>query len=143
MAVVTYAEPISATNSDGTYNKKTWVAKEKITTAELNRMEEGISNVSSQFKDIANLGLTKHTDGKVYIKKQDGTLMGTGIEIGGSDVDLSKITMSMSGQTLKLMNDGTQIASVEIPTATVTDEQLTTIIPVSYTHLTLPTNREV
>ena len=86
------------------------------------------SKIDSQFKDIANLSLTKHTDGKVYIKKQDGTLMGTGIEIGGSDVDLSKITMSMSGQTLKLMNDGTQIASVEIPTATVTDEQLTTII---------------
>lgn len=54
MAVVTYAEPISATNSDGTYNKKTWISKEKITTAELNRMEEGISNVSSQCKDIAN-----------------------------------------------------------------------------------------
>ena len=36
MAVVTYAEPISATNSDGTYNKKTWISKEKITTAELN-----------------------------------------------------------------------------------------------------------
>lgn len=53
MAVVTYAEPISATNSDGTYNKKTWVAKEKITTAELNRMEEGISDVSTQYKDIA------------------------------------------------------------------------------------------
>lgn len=53
MAVVTYAEPISATNSDGTYNKKTWISKEKITTAELNRMEEGISNVSSQCKDIA------------------------------------------------------------------------------------------
>lgn len=54
MAVVTYAEPISATNSDGTYNKKTWISKEKITTAELNRMEEGISNVSSQCKDIVN-----------------------------------------------------------------------------------------
>lgn len=51
MAVVTYAEPISATNSDGTYNKKTWISKEKITTAELNRMEEGISDVSSQCKD--------------------------------------------------------------------------------------------
>lgn len=127
-AIVTYAEPVASTNADGTFAKKTWVAKEKITTAELNRMEEGISDVSSQCKDIANLSLTKHTDGKVYIKKQDGTLMGTGIEIGGSDVDLSKITMSMSGQTLKLMNDGTQIASVEIPTATVTDEQLTTII---------------
>lgn len=84
--------------------------------------------IDSQFKDITNLSLTKHTDGKVYIKKQDGTLLGTGIEIGGSDVDLSKITMSMSGQTLKLLNNGTQIATVEIPTATVTDEQLTSII---------------
>ena len=53
MAVVTYAEPISATNSDGTYNKKTWVAKEKITTAELNRMEDGIAYNNTQFKDIA------------------------------------------------------------------------------------------
>lgn len=84
--------------------------------------------IDAQFKDIANLSLTKHTDGKVYIKKQDGTLIGDGIEIGGSDVDLSKITMSMSGQTLKLLNDGTQIATVEIPTAVVTDEQLTSII---------------
>lgn len=85
-------------------------------------------DISSQFKDIENLSLTKHTDGKVYIKKQDGTLLGTGIEIGGSDVDLSKITMSMSGQTLKLMNGGIQVATVEIPTAVVTDEQLTSII---------------
>lgn len=84
--------------------------------------------IDAQFKDIANLSLTKHTDGKVYIKKQDGTLIGDGIEIGGSDVDLSKITMSMSGQTLKLLNDGTQIATVEIPTAVVTDAQLTSII---------------
>lgn len=127
-AIVTYAEPVASTNADGTFAKKTWVAKEKITTAELNRMEEGISDVSSQCKDIANYSLIKHTDGKVYIKKQDGTLIGDGIEIGGSDVDLSKITMSMSGQTLKLMNDGNQIATVEIPTATVTDEQLTSII---------------
>ena len=86
------------------------------------------SKIDSQFKDIVNLSLTKHTDGKVYIKKQNGTLLGDGIEISGSDVDLSKISMSMSGQTLKLMNNGTQIATVEIPTATVTDEQLTSII---------------
>lgn len=78
-AIVTYAEPVASTNADGTFAKKTWVAKEKITTAELNRMEEGISYVSSQCKDIANLSLTKHTDGKVYIKKQDGTLIGTGV----------------------------------------------------------------
>lgn len=83
--------------------------------------------LNTQYKDIANYSLIKHTDGKIYIKKQDGTLVGTGVEVG-NDVDLSKITMSMSGQTLKLMNDGTQITSVEIPTATVTDEQLTSII---------------
>lgn len=87
-----------------------------------------INEVNSQYKDIANLSLTKHTDGKVYIKKQDGTLLGNGIEIGGSDVDLSKISMSMDNQTLKLLNNGTQIATVEIPTAVVTDEQLTSII---------------
>lgn len=127
-AIATYAEPVASTNADGTFAKKTWQPKEKITTAELNRIEEGIFKNSSQYKDIANLSLTKHSDGKVYIKKQDGTLIGDGIEIGGSDVDLSKITMSMSGQTLKLLNDGTQIATVEIPTATVTDEQLTNII---------------
>lgn len=54
-AIVTYAEPVASTNADGTFAKKTWVPKEKITTAELNRMEEGISDVSSQCKDIANL----------------------------------------------------------------------------------------
>lgn len=53
-AITTYAEPVASTNEDGTFAKKTWVAKEKITTAELNRMEEGISDVSSQCKDIAN-----------------------------------------------------------------------------------------
>lgn len=52
-AITTYAEPVASTNADGTFAKKTWVAKEKITTAELNRMEEGISDVSSQCKDIA------------------------------------------------------------------------------------------
>ena len=83
--------------------------------------------LNTQYKDIANLSLTKHTDGKVYIKKQDGSLIGTGVEVG-NDTDLSKVTMTMSWQTLKLLNDGNQIATVEIPTAVVTDEQLTTII---------------
>lgn len=91
------------------------------------KAREEIEKLSSQYKDIANLSLIKHTDGKVYIKKQDGTLMGDGIEVG-SDTDLSKVTMSMDEQTLKLFNDGQQIATVEIPTAVVTDEQLTSII---------------
>lgn len=67
-AIVTYAEPVASTNADGTFAKKTWVAKEKITTAELNRMEEGISDVSSQCKDIANNFSTEQTDSSFIIK---------------------------------------------------------------------------
>jgi hypothetical protein len=81
----------------------------------------------SQLKDIANYSLAIGTDGLLYIKKQDGTLIGTGVEVR-SDADLSKITMSMSGQTLILMNAEKQVATVEIPTAVVTDEQLSTTI---------------
>lgn len=73
--------------------------------------------VNSQFKDIANYSLTKGTDGKVYIKKQDGTLIGTGVEVG-NDADLSKLTMSVSGQTLKLLNDGKLLTSVDLPEGT-------------------------
>lgn len=86
-----------------------------------------INEVNSQFKDIANFSLAKGTDGKLYIKKKDGTLIGDGIEFP-TDADLSKITMSVSGQTLKLLNNGEQIATVDIPTSTVTDEQVTTAI---------------
>ena len=63
-AITTYAEPVASTNEDGTFAKKTWVPKEKITTAELNRMEEGISDVSSQCKDIAN-ELGRDTEGNL------------------------------------------------------------------------------
>lgn len=83
-AIVTYAEPVASTNADGTFAKKTWVAKEKITTAELNRMEEGISDVSSQCKDIANKTIIE--DGKLYLAKSDGTKIdsGTTLPTGGN-----------------------------------------------------------
>ena len=76
------------------------------------------SKIDSQFKDIANYSLAIGTDGLLYIKKQDGTLIGSGIDFP-TDVDLSKITMSISGQTLKLLNDGKQITTVDIPTGEV------------------------
>lgn len=107
-------------------NIKTDLGDEELTTVNKN-VKGAINEVNAQYKDIANYSLVKHTDGKVYIKKQDGTLIGTGVEVG-NNTDLSKVTMAMSGQTLKLLNDGKQIATVEIPTAVVTDEQLTSII---------------
>ena len=50
-AVARYAAPLSATTEDGTFNSKTWVDKEKITTAELNRIEEGIKTNSTNIKE--------------------------------------------------------------------------------------------
>lgn len=89
MAVVTYAEPISATNSDGTYNKKTWISKEKITTAELNRMEEGISDVSSQCKDIVN-EIGKNEDGSdIELPTTNKTIKGAINEISDKLKDKS------------------------------------------------------
>lgn len=52
-AVARYAAPLSATTEDGTFNSKEWVDGDKITTAELNRMEQGIKTNSTQYKDIA------------------------------------------------------------------------------------------
>lgn len=83
----------------------------------------GINEVNSQCKDIANYSLAIGTDGLLYIKKQDGTFVGNGVEVG-SDADLSKISMSVTGQTLKLLNNGKQIATVEIPTVTISDSQV-------------------
>ena len=50
-AVTRYATPLSATTEDGTFNSKTWVDKDRITTAELNRMETGIKTNSVQIKE--------------------------------------------------------------------------------------------
>lgn len=85
-AIVTYAEPVASTNADGTFAKKTWVAKEKITTAELNRMEEGISDVSSQCKDIAN-NFKLVAGANNAIKLMFGTKELSSITINGGTVD--------------------------------------------------------
>lgn len=52
-AVARYAAPLPATTEDGTFNSKAWVEGDKITTAELNRIEQGIKTNSTQYKDIA------------------------------------------------------------------------------------------
>ena len=104
-AIVTYAEPVASTNEDGTFAKKTWVPKEKITTAELNRMEEGISNVSSQCKDIANnqptdLSLDSATN-LLQLVNSKGSKLGNGITFpmssGGGTSQYLHIKYSSTG----------------------------------------------
>lgn len=104
-AITTYAEPVASTNEDGTFAKKTWVAKEKITTAELNRMEEGISDVSSQCKDIANnqptdLSLDSATN-LLQLVNSKGSKLGNGITLpissGGGTSQYLHIKYSTTG----------------------------------------------
>lgn len=91
------------------------------------KIEGKFDAVNTQFQTMANYSLIKHTDGLLYIKKQDGTLIGTGVETG-NNVDLSTLTMNISGQTLTFKNGTTILSSVTIPTVTVTDDQLKNII---------------
>lgn len=84
-AVARYAAPLSATTGDGTFNSKTWVDGDKITTAELNRMETGIKTNSTQYKDIEK-------------KIGDETLITTAQDIKGA---INEVFQSVSnGKTL-------------------------------------------
>lgn len=85
-----------------------------------------INEVNAHCKDIANISLAIGEDGLLYIKKQDGTLMGTGVKVS-SDTDLSKVTMRVNGNTLILLNNGTQISSVDLP-STMSDTDVSNLI---------------
>ena len=97
-AIATYAEPVTSTNADGTFAKKTWVAKEKITTAELNRMEEGIYNNSSQYKDIVNkkIDTVALSNNELTFFANNKTIktitLPTSTGINGKEIELQKST---------------------------------------------------
>lgn len=87
-AIVTYSEPMEAIASDGTFAKKTWVAKEKITTAELNRMEEGIAYNNSQYKDIAKKTITTEERTKLSsLENYDDSSVKNDIQIQKARID--------------------------------------------------------
>lgn len=104
-AVARYASPLSATTEDGTFNSKTWVDGDKITTAELNRMETGIKTNSSQLKDIANnqptdLSLDSATN-LLQLVNSKGSKLGNGITLpissGGGTSQYLHIKYSSTG----------------------------------------------
>lgn len=65
-ALTTYAAPLEAVTNEGTFNRKTWVPKEKITTAELNRMEDGITYNNTQLKNISKKIITDEERTKLF-----------------------------------------------------------------------------
>lgn len=85
-SVARYAAPLSATTEDGTFNSKTWVDGDKITTAELNRMETGIKTNSTQYKDIAN-NFKLVSGNSNTIKLMFGTKELSSITINGGTVE--------------------------------------------------------
>lgn len=121
-AVARYAAPLSATTEDGTFNSKTWVDGDKITTAELNRMEEGIKTNSTQYKDIANkIGTIKSYDDTAIkndindIKSNIGTgvLTTTAEDLKGAINELNtqykdianKLNSGNTGSTIEPLDD--------------------------------------
>lgn len=104
-AVARYAAPLSATTEDGTFNSKTWVDGDTITTAELNRMETGIKTNSTQYKDIANnqptdLSLDSATN-LLQLVNSKGSKLGNGITLpissGGGTSQYLHIKYSSTG----------------------------------------------
>lgn len=56
-------------------------------------------------EDIVNLSLTKYTDGKVYIKKQDGTLIGDGIEMTIPDDSITTKKLNIAPKVVNIITN--------------------------------------
>lgn len=120
-AVARYAAPLSATTEDGTFNSKTWVDGDKITTAELNRMETGIKTNSTQYKDIAHLFTTEQTTNSYKIKC--GNKVIAEIPIGNTtpvEPVVKKYTITSTLHNATSNNNKTEIEENQPYTATIT-----------------------
>lgn len=131
----TTGEIVDAFDENGNYIRKVHVNGETISAELFNKWETALESNTTNIvevknnqinlsKDITNLSLAIGDDGLLYIKKQDGTLIGTGVKV---NTDLSNITMSLNANTLILSNNGTQIASVDLPSS-VSDADVSNLI---------------
>lgn len=131
----TTGEIIDAFDENGNYIRKVHVNGETISAELFNKWETALESNTTNIvevknnqinlsKDITNLSLAIGDDGLLYIKKQTGTLIGTGVKV---NTDLSNITMSLNANTLILSNNGTQIASVDLPSS-VSDADVSNLI---------------
>ena len=131
----TAGEIIDAFDENGNYIRKVHVNGETISAELFNKWETALESNTTNIvevknnqinlsKDITNLSLAIGDDGLLYIKKRNGTLIGTGVKV---NTDLSNITMSLNANTLILSNNGTQIASVDLPSS-VSDADVSNLI---------------
>ena len=57
-------EQLVVVDADGKYVKTVWKTGDKISVERLNKIEEGLGDVSAQYKDIANIGTKEKLSGK-------------------------------------------------------------------------------
>lgn len=99
-ALTTYAPPLEAVTEDGTYNRKTWVTEEKITTAELNRMEDGIAYNNTQLKNISKKIITDEERTKlVNLRNYDDS--GVKTDINNIKNNLGAVDLLTTDKTIK------------------------------------------
>lgn len=95
-------EQRSTENSEGLYNKKTWQDNEVITKEDLNTIEEGIYNNSTQCKDIANQ--LKLTVSGNTIKLMLGTKELSSITVSGGTVEPTPTTYTITNNLTNCTN---------------------------------------
>lgn len=110
-------EQRSTENSEGLYNKKTWQDNEVITKEDLNTIEEGIYNNSTQCKDIANVFSHEQTE-TLYKLKCNGKVIAT-IPIG-SNTQITSYTVSNNLTYCTNNNPSTEVTEGDSYTATIT-----------------------
>lgn len=127
-ALTTYAAPLKAVEDDGTFAKKTWVSKEKITTAELNRMEDGIGYNNTQLKDIKSTQIVLEKDDTSFkgiddtthdtLTTTNKTIIGGINEVNSQckDIEKQKIDdITLDNNILTLLANNKTIKTITLP----------------------------
>lgn len=123
-AVARYAAPLSATTADGTFNSKEWVDGDKITTAELNRMETGIkTNSTNQINliedDTSMEGISDSEHDTLTTTNKKIIPAINEINAQCKDIENKKIdTVALSNNELTFSANNKTIKTITLPTFT-------------------------
>ena len=129
-ATVGYALTTAGTTEDtfdsqGNYNKTTWVSGDRITTAKLNKIENGIDGVNQKIKDIANNFSTEETDTNIILKYNGVTILTAPLnKTSEPDVPVDP-TIHVTGVTLDKSSGNITVGNTLTLTATVSPDNAT------------------
>lgn len=102
-----------------TKNDSTLTTKDKTVVGAINEIALDTSQIPT---DLKLVGTT------LKLIKADGSEVGIGVTLPENGADLSNLTLAINGASLQIKNSNTVLSTVTLPTTSVTDEQLKTII---------------